>query len=111
MLTFWIGAILLTALAAYPVVHLATRPRAIAPDPARAVYRRQIAELDQLAERGLLADSEMKSAHAEAARRLLGEKAGPGEAGPSRRTRLTVLTAVVVVGLATPALYILTGSP
>ena len=34
MLTFWIGAILLTALAAYPIVHLASRPRSLAADPA-----------------------------------------------------------------------------
>lgn len=111
MFTFWIGALLLTALAAYPVVQLASRPRPIAADPARAVYRRQIAELDQLAERGVLADSEMKSAHAEAARRLLGEAAGPDEAGPTRKTRIVVLGVVVAIGLMTPALYVFTGSP
>ena len=71
MLTFWIGAILLTALAACPVVHLASRPRPLAADPAQAVYRRQLSELDDLAGRGILAESELKSAHAEAARRLL----------------------------------------
>ena len=111
MLTFWIGAILLTALAAYPVVHLASRPRPLAADPARAVYRRQLAELDDLSRRGVLAESELKSAHAEAARRLLGADAGPAEAGPTRKSRGAVLAAVGVVGLASPLIYLGLGSP
>ena len=110
MLTFWIGAILLTAVAAYPVVHLASRPRPLAYDPAQAVYRRQLAELDDLSRRGVLAESELKSAHAEAARRLLGAAPGPAEAGPTRKSRIAVLAAVAVVGLAGPLIYLGTGS-
>jgi cytochrome c-type biogenesis protein CcmH len=111
MLTFWISAILLTALAAYPVVHLASRPRALAADPAQAVYRRQLSELDDLARRGVLAESELKSAHAEAARRLLGASHAPEERGPTRASRIAVLAAVVVAGLAAPAIYVATGAP
>lgn len=111
MFTFWIGAILLTALAAYPVVHLASRPRPLSADPAQAVYRRQLAELDDLASRGLLADSELKSAHAEAARRLLGVASGPAEAGPTRASRAVVLATLVVIGLGTPIIYVALGSP
>lgn len=111
MLIFWIGAILLTALAAYPVVHLASRPRPLAADPAQAVYRRQLLELDDLARRGVLAESELKSAHAEAARRLLGAQAAPAEAGPTRKSRGAVLAAVAVIGLASPLIYVFRGSP
>lgn len=111
MLTFWIGAILLTALAAYPIVHLASRPRPLAADPAQAVYRRQLSELDDLARRGVLAESELKSAHAEAARRLIGAAAGPAEAGPTRASRLAVLVAIAFVGLAAPAIYFALGTP
>jgi cytochrome c-type biogenesis protein CcmH len=111
MLTFWIGAILLTALAAYPIVHLASRPRALAADPAQAVYRRQLAELDELAGRGVLVESELQAAHAEAARRLLGAAAGPPEAGPTRGSRLAVLVAVGLIGLCAPALYLVLGAP
>jgi cytochrome c-type biogenesis protein CcmH len=111
MLTFWIGAILLTALAACPLVYLASRPRSLAADPAQAVYRRQLSELDDLATRGVLAESELKSAHAEAARRLLGAGSAPVEAGPTRVSRLVVLIAVGFVGLAAPAIYLSLGSP
>src|SRR6185369_5970490 len=76
------------------------------------VYRRQLAEIDDLAERGLIGPGERKSAHAEAARRLLVAADAPRElwsAQPDGRQLV-----LVVVGLASAAalgLYVAVGQP
>lgn len=111
MFTFWIGAILLTALAAAPIVLRAARPLRAGFDPVSAVYRRQLAEIDELAARGVLAEGEVKSAHAEAARRLLAAEAPADETGATGNSRLAVVLGVALVGLAAPALYLAVGSP
>ena len=72
MLLFWIAAVLLSAAAAALIVRYSAREaQGGAVDPAAAVYRRQLDEIDELAGRGLLIEDERKAAHAEAARRLI----------------------------------------
>ena len=73
MIGLWIAAALLSAGAAALIVRRAFlgARRAAAPGPELAVYRRQMTEIDELADRGLLAEAERRSIRAETGRRLL----------------------------------------
>jgi cytochrome c-type biogenesis protein CcmH len=114
MITFWLAAALLSAATAGLVVYRAARGRRaetrVGEDPSAAVYRRQLAELDDLSERGLLPEQERRSARAEAARRLLNVAAAP--AAPTKASRGLIVT---VLAAATPlaalAVYLIVGSP
>jgi cytochrome c-type biogenesis protein CcmH len=90
MIWLWIAAALISGALAVLIVQRSvvavTAPRS--DNPALAVYRRQMAELDELAERGVLADAERRSVRAETGRRLLAaadrvegplKHAGPGQ--------------------------------
>ena len=116
MIVFWIAAAVLSALAAALVIYRGARlARLPAGDPTLDVYRRQLNEIDDLADRGLLADEERRVARAEAARRLLGaadastQTAAPAEQG--RAVRLWVLAGAVVGPLVALVLYMVLGSP
>jgi len=122
MWLFWIVAGALAAAASALIVVRATRAARVAAeapeDPALAVYRRQLAEIDELAERGLLADEERRAAHAEAGRRLLSaaEHARPQEQGAAGGSRKLGPQAMVLGGLAAAVLaalglYLALGSP
>ena len=116
MIEFWIAAALLSALGAalvlYRAARLARRPTA---DPTVDVYRRQLSEIDELADRGLLADAERKLARAEAARRLLSAadaaQTQPVAPSVSKAVRLWVILAAVAAPLAAVGVYMLLGSP
>jgi cytochrome c-type biogenesis protein CcmH len=114
MIVFWISAALVSAAAAALIVHRAARAARIGAveDPALAVHRRQLAEIDDLAERGLILDEERRSAHAEAARRLLAaaDKAGPVLV-PGRGGRMAVAAVAALAPLAAIAVYLAVGSP
>jgi len=73
MIGLWIAAALISAGAAALIVQRAARGarRQAGSEPDLAVYRRQMAEVDALADRGLLADGERRSIRAETGRRLL----------------------------------------
>ncbi|MFN3571948.1 MAG: c-type cytochrome biogenesis protein CcmI [Phenylobacterium sp.] len=114
MFAFWIAASLLSALVAGLVLHRAAAA-ARAPEAAEAtlpLYRRQLREIDELAERGLLAPSERRSAHAEAARRLLSAADAGGQAWTAdprgRRLALGLAAAAPLLAL---GLYLLVGAP
>ena len=68
MLLFWILAGLISSGAALLILSRAARAGggAAPADPTLEVYRRQLAELDDLADRGLLGEEERKAARAEA---------------------------------------------
>jgi cytochrome c-type biogenesis protein CcmH len=97
MIMFWIAAALLSAGAGALVLRGAFAPRAAAgEDAALSVHRRQLAEIDELAERGVLAETERKAARAEAGRRLLAAAdtaAAPTAAKGDARTILLALAA------------------
>ncbi len=112
-LVFWPAAATLAALCALLVLwfsaRTARRVTSEADDPARAVYRRQLADLDDLVERGLLPEGERAAAHAEAARRLL---ATPGAAAPERAgARLAPVAVAALAALAALGLYLWIGAP
>jgi cytochrome c-type biogenesis protein CcmH len=113
MIGFWIAAAGLSAAVAALVLRGAARGLVPAgDDPALAVHRRQLSEIDDLAERGLLAQGELKAARAEAGRRLLAaadqSAAWPKEGLGPRRVVVTVagLAPLLAVGL-----YVAVGAP
>jgi cytochrome c-type biogenesis protein CcmH len=118
MVSFSIAAVLLSALAAALILQRAAaaarRPDA---DPTLGVYRRQLNEIDDLAERGLIGEGELKAARAEAARRLLGaakdaqtaDTAGAPRA--SRALRLWILAGAVIAPVLASGLYLKLGAP
>ena len=111
MIAFWIAAFLATAAATALIVLYARRPVAIVDDPAQTVYLRQIEEIDDLAARDLIGEDERRSAKAEAARRVLGEKAASPEAAQTGASRTLIAAAIGVVGLVALGSYLLVGRP
>ncbi len=113
MIVFWVAAALLSVAVAVLIVLRAARAadRREVEDPSVAVYRRQLTELDDLAERGLLPQTERRSARTEAARRLLAAadvQAAPADAGGSRGLVIALAAAAPLAAL---VIYILVGSP
>jgi cytochrome c-type biogenesis protein CcmH len=83
-----------------------------AADPAPALYRRQLSEIDDLAERGLMGEAERAAAHAEAGRRLLAATDAPPEPwGADPRARGVVLLAVIAGPALALGLYLKLGAP
>lgn len=118
MITFSIAAVLLSAVAAALILQRAAgAARRSDVDPTLALYRRQLTEIDDLAERGLLAEAELRTARAEAARRLLSaaEAASATADAPrpsaSKTVRLAVLAGAVVAPLLAVGLYVSLGKP
>lgn len=115
MIGFWITAALLSAAASYFVVSRAARLEAQtegAEDPSLDVYRRQLREMDDLADRGLLTDDDHRSAKTEAARRLLGaaeQTQAPVRATPLARRWVFIIAAVLP--LLAVAAYGVIGAP
>ncbi|MDP3853358.1 c-type cytochrome biogenesis protein CcmI [Phenylobacterium sp.] len=114
MIVFWVVAGVLSAAAAGLILQTAARAalRAGSSDPTSEVYRRQLREFDDLAERGLIAEGERKSAHAEAARRLLSVADAAVEPWTAEiGHRRPVLVAALVAPLAALGLYLAVGAP
>jgi len=113
VMTFWIAAAVLTALAATLMAQRAASAARRGPeDPAVGVYRQQLLEVEDLARRGLLDEEDRRQAAAEAGRRLLEAHAAPS--APIRSSRAAGRTPAVAAGaaaLAAVGLYLLLGSP
>lgn len=114
MTLFWVVAGVLAAAAAGLILFRAARAAAApeAADPTPILYRRQLSEIDDLADRGLIGEGERRSAHAEAARRLLSATERPDEAwtaGPAARPGL--LIAILLAPALALGLYMALGSP
>lgn len=117
MIAFWIIAALLSAAAAAAIMAgAASGARADAQsgtdDPSLALHRRQLAEVDDLAERGLVGAPERDALRAEAARRLLSAADGAGPApAATPNDRRGVLAVAVLTPLLGVALYLAIGAP
>jgi len=115
MIGLWIGAALLSALAAVLIVYRSARASVataeVAEDPSLAVYRRQLAEIDDLAERDLLPSEEQGSARTEAARRLLNAADQPRPAPPTKPGQWLVAAAATAAPVIAAGLYLWLGSP
>jgi cytochrome c-type biogenesis protein CcmH len=122
MIWLWIAAALISAGLAALIVQRAARAASAVQshavqgqgasddNPALGVYRRQMAELDELAERGLLAEDERRSVRAETGRRLLAA-AGRAEAPLKASGPTVILVAAAAVPLVALAAYFLVGAP
>jgi cytochrome c-type biogenesis protein CcmH len=117
MLWFWLIA---AAVAAFTGLLIAGRAAAATrrlsletETPAVAVYRRQMSELDDLATRDLIPDSEIEAARTEASRRLLSasDTAPAPEKTGSPRVRLIITALAAVTALGALGLYLLLGRP
>jgi len=113
MIAFWAVAGVLAAAAAGLVLFRAARAvRDDAADPTPDVYRRQLAEIDELAEQGLIGASERHTAHAEAARRLLGAADAPQEAWVAGLDgRRTTFAGAALAAVGALVLYLMVGQP
>jgi cytochrome c-type biogenesis protein CcmH len=111
---FWVAAGLISAAAAIIVLLRASRAAALV-EPADAtslLYRRQMAELADLAERGLLGEAERASAEAEAGRRLLGAVETPDQAWtPGMTGKAPLVIGVGAAAVLAFALYLVLGAP
>ena len=112
MFAFWIAAAALSAAAGWLMLRgaRAAMARAGGEDPAVAVHRRQLAEIDDLAARDLLPADEVRAARAEAGRRLLAAADAPSPAASAGGRRL-VLAAAIAAPLLAVGLYLLSGAP
>jgi cytochrome c-type biogenesis protein CcmH len=114
MIGLWISAAALSAIAAVAVLRRAARA-AREPDGAEdgdgQAYRRQLAEIEELGERGLLAPDELRAARAEAGRRMI-DAGVAGQAPPGRPVSPRIVLAVAVAApLLALGAYLATGSP
>jgi cytochrome c-type biogenesis protein CcmH len=113
MIVFWVAAALLSVAVAILIVLRAARASDHIPaeDPTLGVYRRQLSEIDDLADRGLLAQTERRSARTEAARRLLAAADAPAPKSDGGRNRLAVIALAGAAPLIALAIYLVVGSP
>jgi len=113
MIAFWATAGLLSAAAAVLILLRAAHAagQAAPADTTSVFYRRQLAEIGDLADRGLIGEEERKGAAAEAGRRLLAAADQPGEAWSTQQSRGAILAAVVAAPALALALYLAVGSP
>jgi cytochrome c-type biogenesis protein CcmH len=113
MIAFWVTAGVLSAAAAMLMLWRAAgadaRPESV--DITSVFYRRQLAEIGDLADRGLIGPEEQRSAEAEAGRRLLAAADAPAEAWTPGVGRGPVLAAAMAVPALALALYIAVGAP
>ncbi|MES2033551.1 MAG: c-type cytochrome biogenesis protein CcmI [Pseudomonadota bacterium] len=112
MFAFWIAAAALSAAVGWLMLHGArtAERRLDEGDPALAVHRRQLAEIDDLAARGLLPEGELRAARAEAGRRLL-TAADDVQPAPTIGGRRVALAVAVLAPLLGVGVYLAVGSP
>ena len=112
MISFWIVAALTAAAASSLVLAFARRARGAAEaDPTLTIFKRQLSEVDELAERGLLSGAERDSARVEAGRRLLRAADQPRSRGSGRSPSWSVPAAAAVAPVLALGLYLGLGSP
>jgi cytochrome c-type biogenesis protein CcmH len=112
MIAFWAAAGLISAATAILILYRAAGAAGQTPaDVSNLFYRRQLAEIADLAERGLLGDAERKSAEAEAGRRLLAAADAPAETWSLAGHRNLVLIAAIAAPALAVGLYLALGAP
>lgn len=114
MMLFWTLLALMTAAAVLAVLWpLSREPRLAGETAGLAVYRDQLAEIEQDHSRGLLPAAEAEAARIEVSRRLLGAAAAQApEAGASlARRRLASVLALAGIPALSLSLYLYLGAP
>lgn len=113
MIGFWVAAAFLAAGAAALMLARAAQSARLTSraDPRIEVYRRAIGEIDEMADRELLAPDERRQLRAEAARRLIGASDRPTPQVHRSLGRGSSLAAAGAVAVIAVAIYALIGSP
>jgi cytochrome c-type biogenesis protein CcmH len=113
MIAFWVSAGVLSAAAAVLILVRAAQAAARAEpvDTTSVFYRRQLAEIGDLADRGLLGADERKGAEAEAARRMLTAADQPTQTWSTAQSRLPILIAAIAAPALALGLYVTVGAP
>ena len=113
MIAFWVAAGALSAAAAILLMFRAAQAAAHAQpaDTTSMFYRRQLAEIGDLADRGLIGTEERRGAEAEAGRRLLAAADAPVETWSMSANRTPILMVAVGAPLLALAIYLAVGSP
>jgi cytochrome c-type biogenesis protein CcmH len=113
MIAFWVAAGALSAAAAILLMFRAAQAaaHAQAADTTSMFYRRQLAEIGDLADRGLIAPDERRTAEAEAGRRLLAAADAPIEAWSTTSSRTPILIVAIGAPVLALGLYLAVGSP
>jgi cytochrome c-type biogenesis protein CcmH len=112
MIWFWIAAAVISAGAAALMVQRAARAAAGRGEenPSLAVYRRQMAEIDEMAARGVLAEADRRGVRAEVGRRLLA--AADRADAPKRASRpLATLAVAALTPVVALIVYVAIGAP
>ena len=122
-MALWVIFALMTAAAIFAVLWpLGRGPRAARGGSDVLVYKDQLQEIDRDRAAGLIGDAEAEAARLEVSRRLLA--AAEGESKPAmekpsaavspasaRRRKMAMVTALVILPLLPPSLYVALGSP
>lgn len=113
MLLFWVAAATLSLAAAVLILHGAARSGKgpVESDPTLNLYRRQMGEIDEMVDRGLLDEAERRAARAEAGRRLLAAAEQPPQTPQSRPARPVVFGVAAATILAAGVVYFAIGAP
>ena len=113
MIAFWAAAGVLSAVAAIIVLLRGARAATLVEpaDLSPELYRRQMAEIAELADRGLLGAEERKGHEAEAGRRLLTSIDRHDRPWTSAGHRTPVLAAVIAAPALALAVYLAVGAP
>jgi cytochrome c-type biogenesis protein CcmH len=112
MIAFWVAAGLISAATAILILYRAAGAAGRAPaDVTGLFYRRQLAEIADLADRGLIGETDRKSAEAEAGRRLLAAADAPQAEWSAGGSRTLVLAAAILAPAVAVALYLALGAP
>jgi cytochrome c-type biogenesis protein CcmH len=82
-------------------------------DPTLNLYRRQMVEIEDLVERGLLSEAEHRAARAEAGRRLLAaaDSQAPSSTGRTRPALVAAAAAAVLAPVTALVVYLVIGTP
>ena len=112
MIAFWATAAVLSAATAVLILFRASRAASQTPvDTTQTFYRRQLSEIADLADRGLLGEGERKSAEVEAGRRLLAAAEAPPQSWSAAGGRNLALAAAIAAPALAVLLYLGLGAP
>ena len=117
MIAFWVAAGVLSAAAAILILFRAGQAAAHAAaggepaDTTSMFYRRQLAEIGDLADRGLLGEDERRGAEVEASRRMLAAADQPAEAWSTTSSRAPILMIAIGAPVLALGLYLAVGAP
>lgn len=113
MIAFWVTAGMLSSATAVLILYRAAgaASRGAPADTTSIFYRRQLSEIGDLADRGLINADERKNAEVEAGRRMLAAADQPSEVWSTAPSRLPIVAIAIAAPALALGLYMALGSP